>query len=50
MLSEPDSWACLGLVSALDGISWVTREASLRDKPEGEPHVTSGPQQKEHMD
>lgn len=48
VLSEPSSWPWLGLGFTLDGISWVTREASLRDKPEGEPHVASGPQQNEH--
>lgn len=44
-----DSGSRLGLGSALDRISWVTREASPRDKPEGGPHVTSGPQQNEHV-
>lgn len=48
-LSEPGSWPWLGLGFTLDGISWVTRETSLGDKPEGGPHVTSDPQQNEHM-
>lgn len=49
VLSEHGSWPWLGLGFTLDEISWVTREASLRDKPEGGPHVTSGPQQNEHV-
>lgn len=48
VLPEPGSWPWLGFGSTQDGISWVTREASLRDKPESGPHVTSGPQQNEH--
>lgn len=39
---DPGSWAWLGLGSALDGISGVTREGTLSDKP----HVVCGPQKK----
>lgn len=42
MLPDPGSWAWLGLGSALDGISGVTREGTLSDKP----HVVCGPQKK----
>lgn len=42
VLPDPGSWAWLGLGSALDGISGVTREATLNDKP----HVVYGPQKK----
>lgn len=42
VLPDPGSWAWLGLGSALDGISGVTREATLSDKP----HVVCGPQKK----
>lgn len=42
-LPDPgSSWAWLGLGSALDGISGVTRETTLSDKP----HVVYGPQKK----
>lgn len=41
VLSDPGLWAYLGLGSALDGITRVTREASLRDKSEGRPQVMS---------
>lgn len=44
-LPDPgSSWAWLGLGSALDGISGVTREATLSDKP----HVVYGPQKKKN--
>lgn len=48
VLSYPGAWAWLGLGSALDRISGITRAASLRDRPEDGPHVMSGPQKHEH--